>query len=110
LEPLGGPQLVHGDLAGNVLFAAGKEPAIIDFSPYWRPSEYAEGVVLADALCWHSASVSLLEETRVSVAAVARGLLFRMATTNLRAPSGPGDANLRDEGRRYATAAAAIGL
>ncbi|MGH3398160.1 MAG: phosphotransferase [Streptosporangiaceae bacterium] len=26
-------QLVHGDIAGNVLFAAGQSPAVIDFSP-----------------------------------------------------------------------------
>lgn len=30
-------QLVHGDLTGNVLFAEELAPAIIDFSPYWRP-------------------------------------------------------------------------
>ena len=33
-------QLVHGDLTGNVLFAAGRPPAIIDFSPFWRPPAY----------------------------------------------------------------------
>jgi prepilin-type processing-associated H-X9-DG protein len=30
-------QLIHGDLGGNVLFADGEPPAVIDFSPYWRP-------------------------------------------------------------------------
>ena len=30
-------QLVHGDLSGNVLLAHGLPPAVIDFSPYWRP-------------------------------------------------------------------------
>ncbi len=35
LRPLTTPsQLVHGDLTGNVLFAAGLPPAIIDVSPY----------------------------------------------------------------------------
>jgi uncharacterized protein (TIGR02569 family) len=48
----GGAQLVHGDLTGNVLFAAGKEPAVIDFSPYWRPPLFAEAVVVADGLLW----------------------------------------------------------
>src|SRR5687768_16590033 len=34
----GPSQLVHGDLTGNVLFAAGLPPAVIDFSPFWRPT------------------------------------------------------------------------
>jgi uncharacterized protein (TIGR02569 family) len=53
-------QLVHGDLTGNVLFAAGLPPAIIDFSPYWRPTAFASAVVVADALVWEGADASLL--------------------------------------------------
>jgi uncharacterized protein (TIGR02569 family) len=34
-------QLIHGDLSGNVLFAEGLPPAVIDLSPYWRPPAYA---------------------------------------------------------------------
>ena len=30
-------QLIHGDLTENILFAEGLSPAVIDFSPYWRP-------------------------------------------------------------------------
>jgi hypothetical protein len=44
------------------------------------------------------------------VAAVARGLLFRVATTNERVASGADGSDLQDEARRYAVAAAAIGL
>ncbi|WP_426502489.1 hypothetical protein ACPPVO_33175 [Dactylosporangium sp. McL0621] len=106
LEPLGRSQLVHADLTNNVLFAAGYPPAVIDISPYWRPPAYAEGVVVADALCWHGAPASLPETVDVSVPAVARALLFRMATTNERAEG----ADLRDEARRYGLAAEAIGL
>uniref|UniRef100_UPI00366A870A hypothetical protein n=1 Tax=Plantactinospora solaniradicis TaxID=1723736 RepID=UPI00366A870A len=109
-EPLGRPQIVHADLTNNVLFAPGRAPAVIDISPYWRPPEYAEGVVVADALCWHSASASLLETVDVSVASVARALLFRMATTNERVASGADRADLKDEARRYALATAALGL
>lgn len=43
-------QLVHGDIAGNVLFAAGQSPAVIDFSPYWRPPGYALAVAAVDLL------------------------------------------------------------
>jgi uncharacterized protein (TIGR02569 family) len=46
------PQLVHGDLSGNVLLASGLDPAIIDLSPYWRPAAYADAVVVVDALLW----------------------------------------------------------
>ncbi|GHJ46500.1 TIGR02569 family protein [Catellatospora sp. TT07R-123] len=110
LEPLGRPQLVHGDLTKNVLFAPGLAPAVIDISPYWRPPQYAEGVVVADALCWHGAPATLWKTVDVPVAAVARALLFRMATTNERVAAGADGVDLRDEARRYGLAAAAIGL
>ena len=111
LAPLGGSQLVHGDLAGNVLFARHLPPAVIDLSLYWRPPEYADGVVLADALCWHDASPSLLTDAGVSVAAVARGLLFRLLTTNERVARGDMSvADVADEAHRYNQAASAIGL
>jgi len=110
LEPLGRPQIVHADLTRNVLFAPGLAPAVIDISPYWRPPSYAEGVVVADALCWHGAHPSLLQVVDVSVAAVARALLFRMATTNERVATGVGGVDLQDEAQRYRRAAAAIGV
>lgn len=110
LEPLGPSQIVHADLTNNVLFAAGLPPAVIDISPYWRPPAYAEGVVVADALCWHGAPASLWETLDVSVPAVARALLFRMATTNERVTSAAAGEDLRDEAQRYALAAAAIGV
>jgi len=54
-------QLVHGDLTGNVLFAEELPPAIIDFSPFWRPPAYASAIVVADALVWEGADESLLD-------------------------------------------------
>jgi uncharacterized protein (TIGR02569 family) len=54
-------QLVHGDLTGNVLFADGLPPALIDFSPYWRPIAFASAVVVADALVWEGANGNLLK-------------------------------------------------
>jgi uncharacterized protein (TIGR02569 family) len=53
-------QLVHGDLSGNVLFDEHLPPAIIDFSPYWRPVGYATAIVVADALIWEGADATLL--------------------------------------------------
>ena len=52
-------QLIHGDFGGNVLFS--KPPTIIDFSPYWRPVEFAIGVIIADAIVWEGADLSLIE-------------------------------------------------
>lgn len=62
LRPLDAPsQLVHGDLTGNVLFAIGLPPAVIDFSPYWRPQAFASAVVVGDALAWEGADERLLD-------------------------------------------------
>lgn len=110
LAPLGEPQIVHADLAGNVLLADGLPPAIIDVSPYWRPPAYAEGIVVADALCWHGAPASLPSSVGVATSAVARGLLFRVITTHLRLVDGIGWATLPDEVRRYARAADLLGV
>ena len=110
LTSLGMDQVVHCDLTGNVLFANGMAPAIIDISPYWRPPAYAEGVVVADALCWHDAPASLTDDLGVPRSAVARALLFRLLTTNTRAASGVDVEGVRDEARRYELAADAIGV
>ncbi len=55
-------QLIHGDLGGNVLFAAGEPPAVIDFSPYWRPAGLALAVAAVDALTWSGADPAILDE------------------------------------------------
>ena len=53
LEPLDLPrQLIHGDLAGNILFHPALPPAIIDQTPYWRPVDFAKAILLVDALAW----------------------------------------------------------
>ncbi len=74
-------QLIHGDLTGNVLFADGLAPAVIDLALYWRPVAFATAIVVADALVWEGADESLLE----SVADVddfgqmlVRALLYRL--------------------------------
>jgi hypothetical protein len=55
-------QLIHGDLGGNVLFAAGEPPAVIDFSPYWRPAGLALAVAAVDALTWSGADPAILDD------------------------------------------------
>jgi hypothetical protein len=106
--PPGGAQLVHGDLAGNVLLVPGGLPSVIDFSPYWRPPSYAEGIVVADALCWHSAPPEILRDVGVPVDAVARGLLFRLLTGS--GSRSPRSDDLAGQSRRYRSVMRALGI
>lgn len=81
------PQLIHGDLTGNVLFAPGLPPAVIDFSPYWRPAAFGEAVIVADAVIWHGAGSDLLRAAaRVRGADflryVARAVVYRLVTSS----------------------------
>jgi uncharacterized protein (TIGR02569 family) len=79
-------QVVHGDLTGNVLFADDLPPAVIDFSPYWRPTAYASAIVVADALVWEGADRSLVTGV-LGVDAfaqyLARALIFRIVSASI---------------------------
>lgn len=74
-------QLVHGDLSGNVLFADGLPPAVIDFSPYWRPKGFASAIVAVDAVVWQGADIGLLStvvDDRDDAEYLIRALIFRL--------------------------------
>jgi len=73
-------QLIHGDLSGNVLFADGMPPAVIDLSPYWRPAQYASAIVAVDAVLWYGAEVGLLSVI-ADAQLLVRALLFRLIAT-----------------------------
>ena len=76
-------QLIHGDLGGNVLFADGEPPAVIDFSPYWRPAGLALAVAAVDALMWGRASPAVLDELdgeQELDQLLARALVYRLVT------------------------------
>jgi uncharacterized protein (TIGR02569 family) len=81
-----GEQVVHGDLPGNVMFADGLPPAIIDWPVYWRPPAWASAVAVADALCWYGAEPALaarwahLPEWGQMLV---RALIYRMTTDEL---------------------------
>ena len=54
-------QLVHGDPSeGNLLFAPGQPPGIVDVAPYWHPPAYGIAVLIADGIAWSGAPLSLL--------------------------------------------------
>ena len=80
LEPIDAPsQLIHGDLTGNVLFHDDLPPAIIDFAPYWRPTEYATAIVVTDAVLWEGAPEELLDEAQRQY--LLRALIYRGVTS-----------------------------
>jgi uncharacterized protein (TIGR02569 family) len=82
-------QLVHGDLAGNVLFTDGQPPAVIDLSPYWRPAGYAIAVAAADVLVWSGAPPTILDQLdgeKHHAQLLLRALLFRVVTESLGRP------------------------
>ncbi len=79
--PMTRSQLVHCDLAGNVLFHPDEPPAVIDLSLYWRPPAYAEAMVVVDALLWYGAGddvVHLIEHSDAHQL-LRRALAFRRA-------------------------------
>jgi hypothetical protein len=83
--------LVHGDLPGNVMFADGLPPAIIDWPVYWRPPEWASAVAVADALCWYGATPDLAERWAHLPEwgqMLVRALIYRIATDEV--ARGPG--------------------
>lgn len=84
-RPVADPsQVVHGDLLGNVMFAPGHPPEIIDWAAYWRPTGYADAIVVADAACWHGLPAQRMRELLGGDGQhLIRALVFRIATFEL---------------------------
>jgi len=79
-------QLIHGDLVGNVLFADGVAPGIIDLSLYWRPAGYSAALVVANAIAWERApdsTVELLSGIAEWPHLFIRATLFRVVVSEL---------------------------
>ncbi len=77
---LGRPQLVHADLAGNVLLDAEGAPVVLDVAPAWRPVRWAEAVAVIDAVVHGGADPARLTAYADGVAceAMVRAALFRL--------------------------------
>ena len=85
-------QVIHGDLSGNVLFAPGLPPAIIDMSPYWRPAAFADAIIAVDGLLWFGGDTDLLRAATDGPDAgqmPARALIFRLIALNEHARADP---------------------
>lgn len=78
--PLGPDQLVHGDLAGNVLLDATGVPLVVDVAPYWRPARWAHAVCVLDAVTNLGASPTVMRDwaTGADRQAMLRAALFRL--------------------------------
>ncbi|MPQ97077.1 hypothetical protein GB931_03875 [Modestobacter sp. I12A-02628] len=86
-------QLVHGDLAHNLLWHDHLPPGVIDLSPYRRPAGYCAAVVVVDAVLWSGARADLVghvADVPEIAQLVVRALLFRLTI---------GELMLRDPGR-----------
>ncbi len=76
----GAEQLVHGDLAGNVLLDAAGAAVVIDVAPYWRDPAWAEAVAVLDLVLWSGADAAALASYAAGPAraVLARAALFRL--------------------------------
>jgi hypothetical protein len=101
LRPVDLPnQLLHADLAGNVLFDDGMAPAVIDFSPLERPALLPLAIAAVDALMWKRARPEVLDWLDELLAGEAefgqllgRALVYRLVTeTVLRTGTADADA------------------
>lgn len=76
----GPDQLVHGDLAGNVLLDADGIPLVIDVAPFWRPALWADAVCVLDAVVWMGADLAVMQRWTSGAGrqAMLRAGLFRI--------------------------------
>jgi uncharacterized protein (TIGR02569 family) len=79
------PQVIHGDLTENVLFADGLPPAVIDVTPYWRPAGCASAIVVGDAIRWRDADPAPLLDATADIEGfpqlLVRAIIFRLVTS-----------------------------
>lgn len=78
--PLGPDQLVHGDLAGNILLDPDGAPVVMDVAPYWRPMLWAEATGVLDSVLWFGTDPGVMEHWTTGAAgqAMVRSAIFRL--------------------------------
>ena len=73
-------------MTGNILFDETLPPAIIDLSPYWRPAEYANAIIVVDSVVWEGAPDTLLDflgNSHEIHQLLVRASMWRIVTTEL---------------------------
>jgi hypothetical protein len=87
------PQLIHGDLAGNLLLADDLPPAIIDMSPHLAPAPFSEAIIVADSVAWEGAPASFATWYVTTEPAgrqlLARAVVFRLVSSAVLWPEQP---------------------
>jgi uncharacterized protein (TIGR02569 family) len=88
LRPVDLPdQLIHADLGGNVLFADGAPPAVIDFSPLERPAGLPLAIVAVDAVMWKGGRPETFDQLAAEPdidQLLTRALIYRLVTEIVR--------------------------
>lgn len=76
----GSPQLVHADLAQNVLLDPAGAPLVIDVAPAWRPAQWADAVCVLDVVLGWQTSLSALRSWAHGArrAAMVHAIMFRL--------------------------------
>lgn len=54
-------QLVHGDIAGCLIFDGASDPIITDFYPAWRPAPWSVALLAVDTMSWGNAPDAIIE-------------------------------------------------
>ena len=79
------PQVIHGDLGGNVL-VTDDGPVVIDWPPYFRPPGFGLAVAVGDAVRWEDVPVGFIDawcDVPDWYQLLARALVYRLATAGI---------------------------
>lgn len=75
-------QVIHTDLAGNILFNDAGTPVIIDFSPDYKPAIYAQVLLIIDSVAWHNENLSIIDQISCDETLknqlILRAIIFRL--------------------------------
>jgi uncharacterized protein (TIGR02569 family) len=78
--------IIHGDLTGNVAVDPDGVPVVLDISPFVRPRRWAGAIVVADAVMWNDAPLSLAQsfgDDESGRDLLGRALMFRLVAEQL---------------------------
>jgi uncharacterized protein (TIGR02569 family) len=81
-----GQEIIHSDFSGNTLFHFLLDPCVIDFSPAYGSIEYAETIMIADAIAWEQAPLEIISLLRFDEhyrQNLLRAINFRLIVTAL---------------------------